>query len=82
MTVQGHDLILGTPGFGQDRADGLTDTMRRGLVSVTFWSLSSFMRPFAQMTRGFCRLGMNAAAVDYRSLCGCLFQCKTFFRVL
>lgn len=32
MTVQGHDLILGTPGFGQDRADGLADAVGRQLI--------------------------------------------------
>lgn len=38
-----------------------------GLVTVTFRSPNSFMRPFAQMRRGFCRLATSGGAADCRS---------------
>lgn len=38
-----------------------------GLVTVTFRSPNSFMRPFAQMPRGFCRLATSGDDADYRS---------------
>lgn len=44
-----------------------TTHCRCGLVTLTFRSLNSFMRPFAQMPRGFCRRGMSGDGVDCRS---------------
>jgi hypothetical protein len=38
-----------------------------GLVTLTFRSLNSFMRPFAQMPRGFCRRAMSGDGADCRS---------------
>ena len=38
-----------------------------GLVPLTFRSLNSFMQPFVQMPRGFCRLGTSGGGVDCRS---------------
>ena len=38
-----------------------------GLVTVMFRSLNSFMRPFAQMPRGFCRPAMNGGGADCRT---------------
>ena len=38
-----------------------------GLVTVTFRSLNSFMRPFVRMPRGFSRRAMSDVGVDYRS---------------
>ena len=38
-----------------------------GLVTLTFRSLNSFMRPFAQMPRGFYRRGMSGDGGVYRS---------------
>jgi hypothetical protein len=38
-----------------------------GLVTVKFRSPNSFMRPFAQMPRGFCRLATSGDDADYRS---------------
>ena len=37
-----------------------------GLVPLTFRSPNSFMRPFAQMPRGFCRLAMSGGGADCR----------------
>ena len=39
----------------------------RGLVPLTFRSLNSFMRPFAQMPRGFCHPAMNGGGADCRT---------------
>ncbi len=41
--------------------------MGTGLVALTFRSLNSFMRPFVQMPRGFCRLMMNGGGADCRT---------------
>ena len=38
-----------------------------GLVTLTFRSLNSFMRPFVQMPRDFCRLAMSGGDADCRS---------------
>jgi hypothetical protein len=38
-----------------------------GLVTVTFRSLNSFMRPFVRMPRGFSRGAMSDVGVDYKS---------------
>jgi len=47
----------------------MIDRERRmiGLVTVTFRSPDSFMRPFAQMPRGFCRLATSGGDADCRS---------------
>ncbi len=37
-----------------------------GLVTLTFRSLNSFMRPFVQMPRGFYHLVTSAFALDYK----------------
>ncbi|MDB4254942.1 sel1 repeat family protein [bacterium] len=42
-------------------------TYEAGLVTVMFRSLNSFMRPFAQMPRGFCRPAMNGGGADCRT---------------
>ncbi len=38
-----------------------------GLVPFAFRSLNSFMRPFARMPRGFCRLMMSGGGAGYRT---------------
>jgi len=37
-----------------------------GLVTLTFRSLNSFMRPFVQMPRDFYHLATSACALDYK----------------
>jgi transposase len=45
----------------------VTRRPKYGLVTVTFRYPNSFMRPFAQMPRGFCRLATSGGDADYRS---------------
>ena len=40
---------------------------KSGLVTVTFRSLNSFMRPFVRMPRGFCHPAMNGGDADCRT---------------
>ena len=60
-----HDAIAGR---GAHAVIPPRKNAQLGLVTVMFRSLNSFMRPFAQMPRGFCRLAMSVGGVDYRSL--------------
>ena len=54
-----RDVIIGT-------REGSCDS-HFGLVTVTFRSLNSFMRPFVRMPRGFSRGAMSDVGVDYKS---------------
>ena len=78
LTQSGVDLVLGynTAAFSLLQKlkrrrvimnmDGI-EWKRSGLVTVTFRSPNSFMRPFAQMPRGFCRLATSGGDADCRS---------------
>ncbi|WP_187292486.1 transposase [Octadecabacter antarcticus] len=54
-----RQAIEGMAGF-------FTDKVKSGLVTLTFRSLNSFMRPFVQMPRGFYHLATSACALDYK----------------
>jgi hypothetical protein len=53
--------------ISDDALDLWAAPRRTGLVTVTFRSLNSFMRPFVRKPRGFSRRAMSGGDADCRS---------------
>ena len=66
LMVQYYSL-LGPADAYNSRGQPLNDLFAIGLVTLTFRSLNSFMRPFVQMPRGFCRLATSGVGAGYRT---------------